>query len=157
MAELSFPPIAELLPHRARAVLLERVIAHQPKTTTCAVDPNAGELLRDADGCVPAYFGLEYMAQTIAAHGGLLDRAAGRETRPGFFLGSRRVAFAVDRFRPGQALEATATHIRGTAGLLAFDCAIREAGSAEPMVSGVLTVYLLESFAALSRDFAQND
>jgi hypothetical protein len=41
--------------------------------------------------------------------------------------------------------------------MLAFDCAIRRAGQspeAEPMVSGVLTVYLLESFEALERDFA---
>jgi len=149
-----FPPIAELLPHRGRAVLLDRVLAHDATTTVCLVETSSSALFRAADGGVPAYFGLEYMAQTVAAHGGLLDREAGRPTRPGFFLGTRRLAFTVARFEPGQRLEVTATHLRGALGLVAFDCAIRPAAGAQPMVSGILTVYLLESFEALTRDFA---
>ena len=150
-----FPPVAELLPHRGRAVLLDRVLAHDATTTVCSVETSASTLFHDADGGVPATVGLEYMAQTIAAHGGLLDRDAGREARPGFFLGTRRLTLAVTRFEPGQCLEVTATHLRGSTGLLAFDCAIRPAPGAEPMVSGILTVYLLESFEALARDFAE--
>ncbi len=157
MPETAFAPIAELLPHRGRAVLLGRVLAHDDRTTVCSVDPERGTLLRDGDGGVPAYIGLEYMAQTIAAHGGLLDRAAGRPARPGFFLGSRRLAFGVDRFPAGEELEVSATHLRGATGLLAFDCAVRRAGGGEPMVSGVLTVYLLESFEALVEDFSADD
>ncbi|MFN2375416.1 MAG: beta-hydroxyacyl-ACP dehydratase [Candidatus Binatia bacterium] len=155
MPEAKFPPIAELLPHGSRAILLEHVISHDAATTVCAVDPAAGAHYRDADGALPACIGLEIMAQTIAAHGGLLDRAAGREARPGFFLGSRRLALAVPRFEAGQRLVATATHLRGSSGLLAFDCSIRVEGDVPaPLASGVLTVYLLESFEALTRDFA---
>jgi len=156
--ERSFPPITELLPHRGRAVLLERVLAHDSTTTVCSVDTSTGVLLHDGDGGVPAYFGLEYMAQTVAAHGGLLDREAGRDARPGLFLGTRRLVLSVSRFEPGQRLEVTAKHLRGSVqgsrGLLAFDCTIRAAGAAEAMVSAILTVYLLESFEALAREFA---
>lgn len=153
----AFPPVVELLPHRGRAVLLERVLAHDASTTVCAVDTSKSALFHDGEGGVPAYFGLEYMAQTVAAHGGLLDRDAGRPARPGFFLGTRRLVLSVPRFEPGQHLEVTATHLRGSSGLLAFDCAIRPAAGAEPMVSGILTVYLLESFETLARDFGEGD
>jgi len=159
MSDNSFPPIVELLPHRGRAVLLDRVLAHDATTTVCSVDTAASALFHDRDGGVPAAIGLEYMAQTIAAHGGLLDREAGRDARPGFFLGTRRLALSVARFEPGRQLLVSATHLRGglrgSSGLLAFDCAIRAAADAEPMVSGILTVYLLESFDALERDFAE--
>ena len=39
---------------------------------------------------VPGYVGLEYIAQTIAAHGGLRARAVGEPVRIGFLLGTRR-------------------------------------------------------------------
>jgi predicted hotdog family 3-hydroxylacyl-ACP dehydratase len=173
-----FPPIAALLPHRGRAVLLQRVVAHDAASTTCEVDPAGSTLWKDEHGTVAAAVALEYMAQTIAAHGGLADLESGREARPGFFLGTRRLEFRVDRFVPGELLEVTARHLRGSTGMLAFECSIRRArglapvstgeaasagagpaspDEAEPMVSGVLTVYLLESFEALTRDFADAD
>ena len=157
MPEAAFPSITELLPHRSRAVLLNRVLSHDDTTTVCSVNPATSVLYRAADGRVPAYVGLEYMAQAIAAHGGLLDRDAGREARPGFFLGSRRLSFAVSSFEPDHTLIVTATHLRGTTGLLAFDCSVRAATDAAAMVSGILTVYLLESQEALNRDFASDD
>src|SRR5688572_17623989 len=110
-----FPRVTELLPHRGRAVLLRRVVAHDAASTTCEVDPAASELWKNADGSVPATVALEYMAQTIAAHGGLSDRESGREARPGFFLGSRRLEFRIRRFEPGELLEVTARHLRGSA------------------------------------------
>lgn len=153
----AFPPIGELLPHRGRAVLLSRVLAHDATSTTCAVEAGAGALYRDAEGFVPSYVGLEYMAQAVAAHGGLLDREAGRDARPGFFLGSRRLSFAATRFAADQALEVTARHLRGNGRMLAFDCSVRPAGGGDAMVSGILTVYLLDSFDALVEDFTADD
>ncbi len=177
----AFPPIEELLPHRGPAVLLARVLAHDGRSTTCEVDVARSRLYQAPDGSVPAHVALEYMAQAIAAHGGLLDRAAGRDPRPGFFLGSRRLTLAVSRLEQGEKLEVTATHVRGAGRMLAFDCAVRRrppsrggtapgaAADGRPgasrgseddgrtMVSGVLTVYLLESVEALTREFLQDD
>jgi predicted hotdog family 3-hydroxylacyl-ACP dehydratase len=157
----AFPLPSELLPHSGRAVLLERVVAHDDTTTVCLVDPYADSRFRDSEGRVPAWIGLEYMAQAIAAHGGLLDLAAGRERRPGFFLGSRRLVFTVDSFPAGVRLSVRVRHHRGSRGMLAFDCAIHDAAASEDdaaaMVSGILTVYLLESFDALQRDFSGDD
>ena len=177
MTETPFPPIRTLLPHGKAAVLLERVVAHDAMKTVCTVDPEAGTHFRDDDGSIPAYVGLEYMAQTIAAHGGLAaleeqaeaaaasqprertdEQMAGEppHARPGFFVGTRRMFFHVDRFAQGEPLVVSAVHVRSTGALHAFDCAIAGASGA-PMVSGVLTVYLLESFEALAEDFSAND
>ena len=186
-ADTSFPPVRELLPHRGSAVLLGRVLEHDAKRTVCTVDPDAGESFRDADGSIPACVGLEFMAQTIAAHGGLLELEKARESpgsaadsgrksgtdtdfaksasvpdfpteaRPGFFVGTRRISFHVDRFARGQPLAVTAVHLRSSAGLHAFNCSIDDGAGGPSMVSGVLTVYLLESFEALAKDFPAND
>lgn len=173
MADSAFAPIRELLPHRGRAVLLDRVLTHEPSKTVCAVDPFAGSLFRSRNGTTPAYVGLEYMAQTIAAHGALLERARhatgtigehgatadkpGHDAKPGFFVGARRLSLASPHFDAGQELTVTAVHLRGTSGLLAFDCTVADAATGSSMVSGVLTVYLLESFEALVEDFSADD
>lgn len=153
MPDAAFPPVHELLPHSGDAVLLDAVVAHDERTTTCVVVAGASPWLRAADGSVPGHLALEYMAQAVAAHGGLLDRATGREARPGFFLGSRRLSLAADRFAAGQRLLVRATHARGGGPMLAFDCDVRDESGGEALAAGVLTVYLLESFEALSRDF----
>ena len=44
----------------------------------------------DTEGRMPAWIGLELMAQAIAAHVGLLSMRAGEPMRPGVLLGSRR-------------------------------------------------------------------
>lgn len=55
----------------------------------------------------------------------------------------------------------TARHLGGTGIMLAFDCSIRAATTDDQpeaeMVSGILTVYLLDSFGVLVEDFASND
>jgi predicted hotdog family 3-hydroxylacyl-ACP dehydratase len=162
--DTSFPDIRDLLPHRGPAVLLGRVLSHDPKQTVCAVDAGAGASFRDDDGGMPAYVALEMMAQAVAAHGGLLEwsrrSASGDEAvvrRPGFFVGTRRLVFSTDRFAPGQSLDVSAVHLRGASGLLAFDCSVTDAATGAAMVSGVLTVYLLESFEALVEDFSADD
>lgn len=153
----AFPPVSELLPHRGRSLLVDAVLSHDAAATVCRVHVDASVLYRSEDGSIPAWVGLEYMAQTIAAHGGLLDRSAGRPPRPGLFLGSRRLAFATSRFEAGSVLEVSARHLRGGAdgrnGLLAFDCQVRLAGRDDVLVSGVLNVYLAGDFDALLQGF----
>jgi len=85
------------------------------------------------------------------------NRGLARPPRPGLFLGSRRIVFGVDHFEAGETLEVTARHVRGNASALAFDCTIRRAAGGDPVVSGVLTVYLSESFEALVQDLEEDD
>jgi predicted hotdog family 3-hydroxylacyl-ACP dehydratase len=129
--------------------LLERVLCHDARETVCSAVPRAGDLLADADGRVPAWAGLEYMAQCVAVHGGLVARRVGAPLRPGLFLGSRRVRLAVSHFTPEQPLHVAARHHAGEAGLVAFDCEVRRASEATPLVQGRVNVYIVESWREL--------
>jgi len=96
-----FPPVRELVPHAGPMVLLDEVLAHDELATTCAVAIVAQELFREPDGSVPVWIGIEYMAQCIAVHAGLVQRATGnREPQRGFLVGARALRFHVDRFQP---------------------------------------------------------
>jgi len=144
-----FPPIGELLPHAGPMRLLEAVIAHDPECTRCRVEPSRSELFRDATGRIPAWVGIEYMAQCIAAHGGLLARARGEAPRPGLLLGSRRLVFRQDAFEPGRTLEVRARHVAGHSEMLAFECAVLDPGEEAPLAEGRLNVLLPRDLAAL--------
>ena len=149
MSPSGFPPIATLLPHAGPMCLLERVTEHQRSHTVCSVDPSRSALLAAPDGSVPVWVGLEYMAQCIAAHGGLVARALGEPLRPGVLLGSRRLRFGVGRFASDRELRVTARHHRGERGLVSFDCEVREASGGPPLVEGRLNVYIVGGFEEL--------
>lgn len=136
---IEFPPVAELLPHAGPMRLVERVLSHADDETQCRVDPAASALFRDAAGRIPAWVGIEYMAQCAAVHGGLLARARGERPAPGLLLGSRSVSFGCDAFEPGVPLVVVARHVAGRSRTLAFACAV-ESADGEPLVEGRLHV-----------------
>lgn len=49
---------------------------------------------------MPAWFGIELMAQAIAAHVGLLSMRDGNPARPGVLLGSRKYEAHTPAFAP---------------------------------------------------------
>lgn len=156
-AGASFPPVAELVPQSGPMCLLDRVLEHGPGRTVCAVDPAKSTALAQPDGRVPALVGLEYMAQCIAAHGGLVARARGEAPRPGLFLGARRVSFGVEEFARDRALRVEVRHHRGESGLVAFDCELREEGGGPPLVRGRLNVYIVASWKDLDGGADEED
>ena len=149
MTRRGFPAIAALIPQAGPMRLLDRVLEHGPGHTVCAVDPGRSHLLAAPDGSVPAWVGLEYMAQCIAVHGGLQALAQGEPLRPGVLLGSRRLRFGVQRFARGRELRVSARRHGGERGLVAFDCEVWDASGGPPLVEGRLNVYIVGSFEEL--------
>jgi predicted hotdog family 3-hydroxylacyl-ACP dehydratase len=145
MSAAAFPDVAELLPHAGPMRLIARVLLHEPRRTVCALDPAASDLFRSADGRVPAWLALEWMAQCIAAHGGLLARASGAPPAPGMLVGAKRLELARAAFAPGDVLEVEACYAGGAGSLASFECALR--AGVERVASGSLSVYVSESFA----------
>lgn len=142
MSAEPFPPVAELLPHSGCMVWLSRILTHTADATTCAVDIEERTMLRGADGHVPSWVGVEYMAQCIAAHGGLLSRARGEPQKRGFLVSVRKAIFHTPYFAIGQTLEVHARHVRGQRGLLTFDCAIHDGVGGDALAMARVNVYI---------------
>jgi predicted hotdog family 3-hydroxylacyl-ACP dehydratase len=131
MTEASgFPPVASLLPHSGRMVLLERVLSADHDKLCAEVRVDADSMLCGADG-VGAWVGIEYMAQAIAAHAGWHALKRGEPVKVGFLLGSRKYEAARASFAPGSTLHVHVQRVlQGENGLGAFECRIDDAGAA---------------------------
>ena len=100
---MQFPDIASLVPHAKPMLLVDSVI------TADAENLSAELLIRDdslfcADGAVGAWVGLEYMAQTVAAHAGYLAHLEGVPIKPGMLLGTRDYRCSTSSFPSGTKL-----------------------------------------------------
>lgn len=142
---MSFPPIEELLMHRDNMLLLHEVAAFSDEAVTCRCAPDAGAWYAGAEG-MPAWIGIELMAQAIGVHVALLARREGRPPKPGALLGTRAYRSEIPAFAAGRALRVEARQtFRDAEGLASYDCAIRsEAG--ETLASAALTVYEPKDF-----------
>nr|WP_225561538.1 hypothetical protein [Rhodanobacter sp. DHB23] len=121
--------IAELLPHAGEMILLDAVLEHGPGHACCSRVVPARGLFHDADGALPAWVGVELMAQAIAAWAGCQAREHGTPVRPGFLLGTRRYNCNVATFAPGSLLRVEARrdlHEEGGMGM--FACRIEAPG-----------------------------
>ena len=141
--------IETVIPHSGAMLLVGPVVDHRPEFTRCRVDVARSALFARADGRVPAWVALEWMAQCVAAHGGLVGHALGLPVRPGLFLGTRGVRLRADDFGADESLEVCARHLRGELGLVSFACRLERPGETEPLAEGNLSVYVVERIEQL--------
>ncbi len=128
--------IDAVLPHRDAMRLVDRVLEWHPDAIAVEVVVPAQGLFVDAEG-VPAWVGIEYMAQAIAAWAGCRARTSGSEPAIGFLLGSRRFTARHDHFPSGTRLRVEARcELLGDNGLGMFACRIL-AGEEEWAVANV--------------------
>jgi len=143
MGDAELPRPEDVLPHEGEMVLPTRVLFHDRTRTECVVAIDRQFLFVEPDGGVPAWIGIEYMAQCIAAHAGLAARAEGNAPRIGFLLGTRRVDFHCDRFEPGTTLRASAERTwGGEEGMVSFECRLADADSGALLAEARLNCYL---------------
>ena len=100
---MSFPDIESLVPHAKPMLLVDRVMAADLENLSAEV------LIRDdsmfcVNGTVGAWVGLEYMAQTVAAHAGYLAHLGGEPIKPGMLLGTRNYRSSASSFTSGTRL-----------------------------------------------------
>lgn len=141
----AFPPIADLLPHRAPMILLNEVIEADDEMLCAEVRVDAHSTFFDpSTGMVGAWIGIEYMAQAIAALDGVRAWRRGVAVQVGFLLGSRQFEVQCDGFAAGSRLH---VHVRETLlhdnGLAAFECQISDAADphAQALARATVTVF----------------
>lgn len=149
----AWPPIEEVLPHRGTMLLLDAVEDYAPTHACCSYTPRTDAWYADADRALPAWFGIELMAQTVAAHVGLTARLSGHPPRLGALLGSRAFRSQRAAFAAGTTLIVEA-HLdyRDESGLASYQCRI--AADGEELSSARLSVYEPDDFAHF---LSQND
>jgi predicted hotdog family 3-hydroxylacyl-ACP dehydratase len=119
--------IAAILPHAGPMRLLDELRDHGPDHVTCGVTIQPQTMFCDGAHGVPAWVGLEYMAQTVCAFSGIEEVRAGRLPSIGLLLGSRAYDSQVEWFAPGANLSIRADLLlRDESDLVAFDCSIHE-------------------------------
>lgn len=86
-------------------------------------------LFSGPDRRVPAWVGLEYMAQTVAAFSGYWRRRRGEAIQLGFLLGTRHYQCSVGSFPCGAALRVFAEKVMvGVNDMSVFDCRVEGEG-----------------------------
>lgn len=139
MTTADFPPVAELVPHSGALVLLDRVLEAGDDHLLATLTVRADGLYNHGDR-VPAWVGMEYMGQAIAACAGLRARHRNKPVKPGFLLGTRRYQPRHPDFIVGATLTVRVTRVLGDdAGMGVFDCELRE--GSETLVSARLNVF----------------
>jgi predicted hotdog family 3-hydroxylacyl-ACP dehydratase len=116
-------PIGELLPHGGEMTLLDRLVEYGPQRSVATVTVRASSRFVEKSG-VPAWVGIEYMAQTIAAHAGYEARLRGEPPAIGFLLGTRSYRSDLGEFPLGATLTISVEPLVTEARLGAFQCSI---------------------------------
>jgi len=118
-------PIAAVLPHAGEMILLDTIEEVEAERIVCTRTLRTNGLFQDADGSLPAWMGVELMAQSIAAWAGCRARADQQPVQLGFLLGTRHYACNVEAFPPGTRLRIEAERsFHDEHGMGVFSCRI---------------------------------
>ncbi len=120
--------VTELVPHSGKMSLLDNIIEYRDVWLRAEVCITADSMFADERG-VPAWIGLEYMAQAVAAFSGWQERLKGGSPKLGFLLGTRKYLCSTDYFSVGTTLTVTVQlEMEAANGLNVFQCVLQGEG-----------------------------
>ncbi len=143
--------VDSLIPHSGESVLLERIVDHDDRSTTTSIMPGRRPLLLGSKGEVAPWIVVEYMAQGIAVHEGIVARERGVERPLGFLASVADFTLADTPITAGRELLVRATRLRGCpdTGVLTHRCEVieRSESDAAPtrVAEGRLTIAIADS------------
>ena len=121
MTATALPPASELVRHSGTMLLLTRLAEASETHAVSEVEITENSTFYREGRGVPAYVGLEYMAQTIAAYDGVERRRSGEPPEIGFLLGTRRYEAPRPHFAAGETLRIRVDMTFNDNGMAAFD------------------------------------
>ena len=118
-------PASEFVLHRDPMLLLDRLVETQDDYTICMWEVAASGPFFVPELGIPAYTGVEFMAQCIAVHGGARARVKGFGPPLGYFLGTRVFRSSVRYFGAGEHCHVRCKELfRDVNGMGSYDCSI---------------------------------
>ncbi len=127
-----------IMPHAGIMVLLDKVLSYDQQSMVVKTTVRNDGLFGN-EQTIPAWLGIEYMAQTVAAHGGMMCYLAGKPINVGFLVGTRRYNCNIATFKVGTILTISVERVMGDQGLCVFFCQVVGEGID---ISAKLNVYL---------------
>ena len=117
--------ISELFTHAAPMILIDTIDQYsedalQTKVTITAASPFL------YGGSVPAYVGLEYMAQSVACFSGIRARNADQPIREGYLISTRRLSLNRQEFSLGETLTIHVSLVHDFGDMSSFDCQVNK-------------------------------
>lgn len=135
---MTYPAVEQLLSHRGKMLLIDKVVAFDKESLCSQVTVRDDGLFGDGIS-VPAWLGMEYMAQTIGAYQGMIDSIANRPIQVGFLLGTRRYNSQIESFKVGAVLTIEVSKVmQDQSGLGVFECKISDSNT---LVEANINVY----------------
>jgi predicted hotdog family 3-hydroxylacyl-ACP dehydratase len=139
--ELAGRPVLDLIPQALPMALLDRTVSISGEAYESEVTIRADSLFSDGEK-VPAWIGVEYMAQSIAAFAGASALKEGGRVKAGFLLGTREYHVKTPYFKVGMRL---LIHVKKVvhepSGLSVVECRLTASGDSEPLVVSMLNVF----------------
>jgi len=131
--------VASLIPHCGESVLLDRIIEHDGDSTISSITVGSQSWLMREDGSVAPWLTVEYMAQSIAVHEGVVAVTNGRELPLGYLVSVVALDIRRATLQCGEQLEVGTTRARGRPGLgvLSHNCTLyrRDAGGLREVIA----------------------
>ena len=117
--------LSDILCHRPPMIFIDEIITSAHDYLRAKIHIKPGIPFFQPDIGVPAWVGLEYMAQSIAALAGLRARAQGQPIPLGLIIGCRHYQSSVAAFAPGVIIESQVKELAADEqGLGSFDCSL---------------------------------
>lgn len=121
--------LAELLPHAGDMILIEQILSFDDEQIYTRLTVKPDGLFNRPDGSLPAWVGIELMAQSVAAYAGCHARARGDAVELGFLLGTRKFECNVEHFPVGTELIIHGIRsLEDDSGMGVFECHINAPG-----------------------------
>ena len=122
-------PLAELLPHAGDMILIDSIERFDDEQIYTRLTVKSEGLFNLPDGSLPAWVGVELMAQSVAAFAGCHARQKGNPVELGFLLGTRKFECNVEAFPAGTELSIHGLRsLEDDNGMGVFECHIHGEG-----------------------------
>lgn len=118
--------ITEILYHAPPMILIDEVEAYSEMEVSSVVEITADSPFLEK-GTVPAYVGIEYMAQSIAAYSGIKARNADEEVKIGYLVSTRTMTLSCPSFAIGDRLKVKVALVYDETPMAVFDGTIHRA------------------------------
>jgi predicted hotdog family 3-hydroxylacyl-ACP dehydratase len=139
--------IPDLIPQAGDMILIDRITAVDEGALSAEVVVRTG-LFSAPDGSLPAWVGIELLAQAIAALAGIEAQRVGSAPRAGLLLGSRHYRSAVSGFASGMRLQLRVERsLQDEQGFGVFDGRISD--GTDVLVEARLSVYQPDNIDAI--------